>query len=89
MKKLLNLVDRYFNLLAEAHASSVLMTLDRDPSALSTLPNRRYEQLTGSALELSRTTPVRDECTPEVQVVAAEELGEAENDEFQPPRNAA
>ncbi len=71
MNKVLKIIERYFDRLTRAHANAVLMTLDRDPSTMSTIPTRRHADLDPARSNTARTTKVQQDCTVSGQTTAA------------------
>ena len=45
MNKVFKTLQRYVDTLLRAHAKTALMTLDRDPGTMSTIPTRREAEL--------------------------------------------
>ena len=71
MNKVLKVIERYGDTLVRAHANAVLMTLDRDPGTMSTIPTQRHAELDSAGTSTARTTKVHSECTVSGQTTAA------------------
>ena len=85
MKKLLDAIERYFEIIAAARVYAVPMNLDRDPWNLTTVPTRRHASLAPDASSAERTTMVQDECTVAGQTAATNDAA----NEIDPPRSVA
>ncbi len=71
MNKVLKTIERYRDVLFRAHANAYLMTLDRDPWTMSTIPTRRNAELDPAGSSTARTTKVQQDCTVSGQMTAA------------------
>lgn len=84
MNKVFKSLERYFETVSRARVNAVMMTLDRDPWALTLVPTNRHVGLLPTQNAVERTANVQPDRTQSGQGPAA-----ADAVELQPAQRAA